>query len=261
MRLLDTSTLALITKNDNDLPPYAILSHTWGKDEEEVTFEDIKHRMAYQSVHSSWLGRSIRQKPGFSKVRDSAALAKAEGYGHIWIDTCCIDKSSSAELSEAINSIFRYYRDSAVCYVYLIDVETNTSTEDSREEDLDGTFEEELEESLRRSRWFTRGWMLQELVAPGNVEFYTKAWQLTDTKAEGSSTKHMPRDADLILPHLLIRITGIPMSALESSSRLTLSQFSIAQRMSWASRRETTRIEDAASSCGRELCADYMLLE
>ncbi|KAK6845972.1 ankyrin [Apiospora arundinis] len=212
MRLLDTSTLALITKNDNDLPPYAILSHTWGKDEEEVTFEEIKHLMAYQSVHSSWLGRSIRQKAGYSKVRHSAALEKAD----------------------------------AVCYVYLIDVETNMSTEDSREEDLDETFEEELEESLRRSRWFTRGWTLQELAAPGTVEFYTKAWQLIGTKAEGRSTKHMPQDADLILPHLLIRITGIPISALESGSRLTLSQFSIAQRMSWASRRETTRIEDAA---------------
>ncbi|KAK6854133.1 heterokaryon incompatibility protein-domain-containing protein [Apiospora arundinis] len=246
MRILDTSTLALITKNDNDLPPYAILSHTWVKDEEEVTFGDSKHLMAYQSVHSSWLGRSIRQKAGFSKVRESAALAKADGNGYIWIDICCIDKSSSAELSEAINSMFRYYHDSAVCYVYLIDVETNMSTEDSREEDLDETFEEELEESLRRSRWFTRGWTLQELVAPGTVEFYTTAWQLIGTKAEGRSTKHMPQDADLILPHLLIRITGIPISALESGSRLTLSQFSIAQRMSWASRRETTKIEDAA---------------
>lgn len=80
---------------------------------------------------------------GFLKVQACCHLAKSDGYLHAWIDTCCINKSSSAELSEAINSMFKWYQCSEVCYVYL-DVEVEDSNPTA--------------EQFHRSRWLYRGW-------------------------------------------------------------------------------------------------------
>lgn len=143
MRLLNTRTIELEIHNDNNLK-YAILSHTWGK--EEVLFEDML------GSSSNW-----KTKEGASKVRSSCGHARADGYEYIWIDTCCIDKSSSAELSEAINSMFRWYAESDVCYAFLNDAEKGST--------------------IAGCRWFTRGWTLQELIAPKRVLFYDGNWQ------------------------------------------------------------------------------------
>ena len=126
------------------IPEYVILFHTW--DVGEVTFEDLSKP-------------DVASMAGYSKIVGCCNLAVRDGYEWAWIDTCCIDKRSSAELSDAINSMYRWYWQAAICYAYLSDVSTNYNA---------------WKQELEASRWFTRGWTLQELLAPAVVEFYNK---------------------------------------------------------------------------------------
>lgn len=147
-----------------------------------------------------------------------------DGLERAWVDTYFIDKSSSAELSEAINSMFGRYRNSKVCYAYLSDVESCIKRE---------FFEHDPQRrprNLEESRWFTRGWTLQELIAPREVHFFCKVWNFL-------GHRHT-------LGHHIASIAGI-LSALFHGSK-ELNSFSVAQRMSWASKRQTTREEDTA---------------
>jgi hypothetical protein len=144
MRLLDPASLCLSEFFGDSIPQYVILSHTWGED--EITFQDIQDL------------EKARKKKGFRKLEQSCRKAHSDGFQWVWIDTCCIDKSSSAELSEAINSMYQWYRDSQICYAYLEDVLFLHAGVDAI--------------GLQESRWFTRGWTLQELIAPSIVEFY-----------------------------------------------------------------------------------------
>ncbi|KAK4449018.1 HET domain-containing protein [Podospora aff. communis PSN243] len=219
MRLINTTTLEMVEKF-SDIPPYAILSHTWGS--EEVTLKD------YQLLRDS--GAPIREqlKAGYVKIWRLCERAVEDGLQFAWIDTCCIDKTSSAELSEAINSMFKWYKDSAVCYAYLADVEP-LSTIPAYELESDG-WSEGRRRQLSASRWFTRGWTLQELIAPVNVEFLAQDWSEMGTKRS--------------LIGALSKITGIRRRILESSNHVYGA--SAAERMSWAAERTTTREEDAA---------------
>ena len=189
------------------MPKYAILSHVWGK--EEVTFEDIGDLF------------KARRMLGFEKIRLSCVQAKRDGLQYMWVDTCCIDKSSSSELSEAINSMFKWYQNAAVCYAYL----NRTTTLDTPESG------DELEE-FANSRWFTRGWTLQELIAPRVVEFYGRLWFHLGSR--------------YILREKISLRTGIPERVLRNPK--TIRTYSVATRMSWASARNTTRPEDRAYS-------------
>lgn len=150
MRLLHAGTFEL-EEFVSDIPPYSILSHTWGKD--EVSFQDITTNLEASAA-----------KEGFVKIRHCAAQTLSDGLAYCWVDTCCIDKTSSAELSEAINSMFRWYREAQCCYIYLADVHAEPA--------------EYFGESLRQSRWFTRGWTLQELIASSNRFFFDADWTL-----------------------------------------------------------------------------------
>jgi hypothetical protein len=187
-----------------DIPPYAILSHTWGADHEEVTREDLADNASQSKV-------------GFQKLRFCANQAAKDNLEFFWVDTCCIDKSSSSELSEAINSMFQWYRNAVKCYAYLSDVSTTGPSQTGHE--------------IQKSRWFTRGWTLQELIAPASVEFFS-------VEGHPLGDKHS-------LQQTLYEITGIAIHALRGRS---LSRFSVAERMSWAAKRETKREEDAAYS-------------
>ncbi|KAN0067830.1 HET domain containing protein [Elaphomyces granulatus] len=187
----------------DDIPRYAILSHTWGADTEEVSFKDM-------------IDGTGKRKTGYNKIRFCGEQAGRDGLEYFWIDTCCIDKSSSAELHEAINSMFRWYRDAAKCYVYMADVKSSQLP---------------WELSFRKSRWFTRGWTLQELVAPAIVEFFTEEGEQLGNKK--SLERHIHE------------VTGIPVKALRGSP---LSDFSVPERMLWAEKRKTTRKEDKAYS-------------
>jgi hypothetical protein len=234
MRLLNTNTLELETFVGAQVPQYAILSHTWG--EEEVLYEDVLHGKAH------FLGC---QKKGLVKVRDSCARALQQSFQYIWIDTCCIDKSSSAELSEAINSMFKWYEGSGACYAYLADFEVANNNR------------EVATETLKGCRWFTRGWTLQELLAPRKVEFYDKNWTLFGDRT--SLSKRISGitgiDERALTRHSSLGCVFDPEARFEcmrcSSSlviREILDSFSIATRMFWASQRQTTRQEDIAYS-------------
>ncbi|KXH34496.1 HET domain-containing protein [Colletotrichum simmondsii] len=206
MRLLNVETRRL-QEFFVDVPRYVILSHTWGND--EVTFQDLD-----RPYHI--------KKRGYAKIDGTCSLAARNGIKWVWIDTCCIDKTSSAELSEAINSMYRWYEDSQICYVYLEDVQKG---DDPSSFDI----------QFNNSRWFTRGWTLQELLAPETVEFFDAAW-----KKLGSRSSLAPK----IEP-----ITSIPAKFLEGYGlSFTIHSAKIAMRMSWAARRQTTRVEDRAYS-------------
>ncbi|PYI05160.1 HET-domain-containing protein [Aspergillus sclerotiicarbonarius CBS 121057] len=199
MRLLYTDGPAIRLTEFADAPTgdYAILSHTWAL--VEVTFQDM-------------MSGSATDEQGFEKIRGCCEKASEEGIKYSWVDTCCIDKASSAELSEAINSMYRWYQEAKICYVYLSDVQS--------------------ESEIAGSRWFTRGWTLQELIAPRNIIFLNREWKELGTKES--------------LQGLLNKITRIPPGVL--SGEEDLEDLSIAQRMSWAARRVTTRVEDRAYS-------------
>jgi len=210
MRLINVKTLELEEFFGDDIPPYAILSHTWEK--EEVSFQD------WQSP------KSRTKKKGFEKIQSCLKQTNISSIGHCWVDTCCIDKTSSAELTEAINSMYRWYKNSKLCYAYLSDVSL---------ERVYGSpnlsFLEERVERIVKSRWFTRGWTLQELVAPGVVHFYDRDWVYI------ISRNNAARGINIA--------TGIPLDILRGGDPSTAS---VAQRMSWASHRHTTRFEDLA---------------
>ncbi|CAN9229026.1 unnamed protein product [Alternaria alternata] len=153
----------------SQVPDYVILSHTWGS--EEITLQDILSNVA-------------PSKKGFAKLIGCCKRAKDDGFTYCWIDTCCIDKTSSAELSEAINSMYQWYKGACICYAYLEDVQGNPQLDDY--------------EAFSKSRWFTRGWTLQELIAPGIVEFYNVSWTLPNytiatTYQEPPSRYFLPR--------------------------------------------------------------------
>jgi hypothetical protein len=190
------------------IPPYAILSHTW-KEEQEVTFADLKELDNAVDVDA-------QNKEGYQKLRFCAEQAKRDGLDYFWVDTCCIDKSNNTELSEAINSMFRWYQNAAKCYVYLSDVENNASEGGS-------------ESAFKQSRWFKRGWTLQELLAPHSVEFFSKGGARLGDKES--------------LKHTIHEVSGIPLEALSGSD---LSEFGVAERFSWAENRQTSREEDSA---------------
>ncbi|KAK2039847.1 heterokaryon incompatibility protein, partial [Colletotrichum somersetense] len=211
MRLINTATLQLSEFYDGQVPRYAILSHTWADD--EVLFHDI--------------GRGPSAKAGWAKVQGACRLALARDHVWIWIDTCCIDKSSSSELSEAINSMFRWYRDADVCFAYLADVPSRAAAEEP------DSITPECAAALAASRWFTRGWTLQELLAPAALDFYSSDWRRIGSRPA--------------LARVIGSVTGIDPAYLDcDGGALRLAQASVAERMSWASRRQTTRVEDLA---------------
>jgi hypothetical protein len=213
MRLLktnfkETGKLTVVEKNAKEMTglKYAILSHVWG--EREIIFEDIAHDTVQEASEASQ-----------DKVYKACEQAAKDDYQYIWIDTCCIDKRSTSELSEAINSMFNWYRDAATCYAYLIDAPDDLGTEEGKT-------------VFARSKWFRRGWTLQELLAPKEVEFFSGNWS--------------PIGEKRALSVLLSEITGIDTEILQDDK--PLDSASVARRMSWAAKREVTRPEDRAYS-------------
>ena len=206
MRLLHSTSLEFKTFDDESLLPYAILSHRWGS--EEVSYQEMCEG-------------SGSLKAGYSKIKRCGERAAADGLDYFWADTCCIDKSSSEELSEAINSMYNWYKNALICYAFLVDV----SAADPPHSVYDTV------STFGSSQWFTRGWTLQELIAPSDLVFLSKEWTTIGKKAS--------------LKEYIAKITGIQTGALAGYE---LGLFSVAERMSWAAKRRTTRVEDIAYS-------------
>jgi hypothetical protein len=209
LKLIGPGQFSLVEAAGHNIPPYAILSHTW-TDGQEVSFKDI-------------MEGNGKGKAGYRKISFCSEQAARDNLQYFWVDTCCIDKSNNTELTEAINSMFRWYRDAARCYTYLADVSTPGYDVDPQ------SCQSIWEASFRESRWFTRGWTLQELIAPASVEFFSsEGKRLGDKKS---------------LQQQIYEITGIPIQALQGNP---FSHFSIAERMAWAAKRQTTKEEDEA---------------
>jgi hypothetical protein len=217
MRLLYIASDGRIILTDDligdKIPPYAILSHTW-QEGEEVTFEDFE------------IIENVRQikavdKSGYRKIRFCGQQAKRDALDYFWVDTCCIDKSNSSELQEAINSMFKWYKNATKCYVYLFDISIEAPA-----------LGEEvcIPSQLQNCRWFTRGWTLQELIATEDVTFFDCDWNSIGSKKR--------------LVETIAGITGI--DSLVLSHRCKLHELSVAKRLSWAALRQTTRVEDQA---------------
>lgn len=205
--LNDLNNIHLKSFNEKNTPRYAILSHTWLEDnDQELSFNDLRDGLQRHNNSS---------KKGYGKVLSCCHMAHKDGLRYCWIDTCCINKDSSAELSEAINSMFIWYGQAQICYVYLADVAIG-----SPHWWLD----------FENSRWFTRGWTLQELLAPKTVHFCDCDWTTITSKHEQAGR--------------IRSITGIDEEYLLHESEIQTA--SIAARMSWAAGRETTRTEDVA---------------
>jgi hypothetical protein len=213
MRLLEFTTssgLSLTKDYIEDIPRYAILSHTWGKDDEEVTFDDF-------------VTGTGKNKNGYRKIEFCFKQAAKDGLKYFWVDTCCINKSNYTELSEAINSMFRWYRDAVRCYVYLSDVST-------RGPGADDSFSRSVWKlEFRQSRWFTRAWTLQELIAPTSVEFFSREGEWLGNKRSLEMTLH--------------EITGIPIEVFRGKS---LAEYALDKRMIWTTERTAKRKEDEA---------------
>ncbi|KAI0654094.1 heterokaryon incompatibility protein-domain-containing protein [Cubamyces menziesii] len=235
MRLLDTRTGQFVENVDPHRACYATLSHVW----------DSRGEQSYQQVLAIWQNAnrshlaslttsgearddaiSILDSPELSsKIKGFCKIAREHGYTLGWIDSCCIDKTSSAELTEAINSMYLWYCKADMCYAYLADVHDDPNSSPYRPS-------ERLRQKVLSTRWHTRGWTLQELIAPENVLFLTHTWRVIDSK--------------LGLATLLEHATGISAAVLTGEA--TVESVSVACRMSWVSSRRTTRIEDEAYS-------------
>lgn len=221
MRLLETTNGRTYTLTHEFIkkeryPSYAILSHTWEQDQ-EVTFEDLvdNQNSKYRRLRTSLRLHPPSGQRGYKKLQFCAQQAKRDGLRYFWVDTCCINKQDSEELSRAINSMFQWYKYATKCYVYLSDVST------ARVGDVP------WQHAFARSRWFTRGWTLQELLAPTAVEFFSREGKCLGTRLELRQTIH--------------DITDIPLEALSGAP---LSKFGVDERLSWANERQTTREED-----------------
>ncbi|KAI8627208.1 heterokaryon incompatibility protein-domain-containing protein [Xylariaceae sp. FL1651] len=209
MWLIDTRILELKFVAEVEERSYAILSHTW--EDEEFSFQE------FRSLDREDLDRN-RSKKGFGKIAKTCELAYQRGLSYAWVDTCCIDRSSSAELSEAINSMYSYYQNAAFCIAFISDLEPSLDPE------------VHFQHHFPNCRWLTRGWTLQELIASPMLAFFDASWTFRGTKSDWKA--------------LIAKETGVDEAILEDPQGLP--SIPIARRMSWASRRKTTRLEDMA---------------
>ncbi|KAF4626630.1 hypothetical protein G7Y89_g11531 [Cudoniella acicularis] len=207
LKLVGPNEFSLVQVPTHNTLPYAILSHTWIHGQ-EVTYQDL-------------ISGDGKSKTGYDKIKFCGEQATKDGFLYFWVDTCCIDKSDPTELGTTINSMFRWYRNAKKCYVYLADVSTPNYEADIQ------TDQSTWEAAFRKSKWFTRGWTLQELIAPESVEFFSQDGKKLGDKKSLETSIH--------------ETTRIPIKALQGNP---FSDFSIAERKEWAAQRQTTEEED-----------------
>ncbi|KAF7532351.1 hypothetical protein G7054_g8017 [Neopestalotiopsis clavispora] len=242
MRLLRTTGYQLVEANDipTPFPQYSILSHTWISPKDEVTYQDLKHRTAD-------IENDIFKQKGWAKLQRYCDRAARDGWEWAWMDTCCIDKTNPADTQEAINAMFRWYQDAGVCYAYLDDVDIDKVGHpvlaDGDIDDIAGrenvanprsSAHKTLRPFIIEAKWFTRGWTLQELLAPPYLIFVDQAWRRIGNRETWAVE--------------IEEASRIEARHLTNFSPTNFTSCSIAMRFSWASSRETTVEEDETYS-------------
>jgi len=213
MRLLNVYTLKIHEYLPRNIPRYVIASHRWIENE-EITLEDVQEKCNTNKLGWKKLDGFVQYIKDYIRHVD-----------WLWIDTCCINRKDSAELSESINSMFKWYLNAEVCLAYLADVV---------KDDMD---------ELKSSEWFCRGWTLQELLAPRTVVFLTQAWNVIGHKGEtGRSNSGIELRSGPSLNTTIVTTTGIPERVLRNFGQSK--DFTIEERLAWAAQRETTLEED-----------------
>lgn len=226
MRLLNVHTGEFRDFHGDRIPPYVVTSHRWSSN--ESTYKDV-------------LKKKNPEREGYQKILRFCAFARQvfrdpkspeKPIDWIWIDTCCINQNSSAEVSESINSMWSWYSQATHCIAHLKDVRSFTS----------GGGQEGVLFDFRKSEWFERGWTLQELLAPQCVVFVTHNWEVIGRK---SPDDHACTVTSTILNDVVAEVTGIPKDVLcgFESRRAVISK---EMKMAWAANRQTTKVEDAA---------------
>ncbi|KAI1109669.1 heterokaryon incompatibility protein-domain-containing protein [Nemania sp. NC0429] len=244
MRLLKTKQYKLVEMNDipDPFPQYAILSHTWISPKDEITYQDFKQRKGD-------IENDIFKQKGWAKLQRYCDRAAKDGWEWAWMDTCCIDKTNPADTQEAINAMFRWYQRAGICYAYLDDVDADKVLANEAfliDQDLDDIAGKDnvadpssfphmaLKAFMIKAKWFTRGWTLQELLAPPYLVFVDRAWRRIGTRESWADE--------------IEKASRIEARHLTSFSPTDFTSCSIAMRLSWASRRETTVEEDETYS-------------
>lgn len=243
MRLLKAKGYQLVEANDipTPFPQYAILSHTWISPKDEITYQDLKQRKGD-------IENDIFKQKGWAKLQEYCDRAASDGWEWAWMDTCCIDKTNPADTQEAINAMFRWYQNAGICYAYLDDVDVSRimNEPDFVDTDLDDIAgrnnvndptsfaHEALRPFLTKAKWFSRGWTLQELLAPPYLVFVDQAWRRIGTRESWAEE--------------IQKASRIEARHLTSFSPTDFTSCSIAMRFSWASLRETTVEEDETYS-------------
>ena len=158
----------------------------------------------------------------FVKLVEFFNISLKYGCNYVWFDSGCIDKSSSTELEESIRSMFNWYRNSKICIVHLADT-TSFWT-------------------VVRDTWFTRGWTLQELLAPKKIKFFGKSWQYI-TLDSTDNDKDLDFKLKVSLWRVISTLTKIPLRTLLD---FTPGINHARDALVWVSKRKTTRVEDIA---------------
>jgi heterokaryon incompatibility protein (HET) len=216
MRLINVRTLDLRKFNQHP-PRYAILSHRW-IDEQEICLQDWEVYVANQDPLSS----QIKCKSGFIKIQNACIQAQKRGFEWLWADTVCIDKRDNSEVTKSVNLMFSWYQSASVCFAYMHEVSNNNQrlkwTEDNA--------------VVRKTpEWFTRGWTLQELLAPKKLLLSDQDWNCIGDRENCAQ--------------VITKFTGIPLSALCGKD---IQSYSYADRLAWAKGRQTTEPEDRVYS-------------
>ncbi|KAK1534321.1 mitochondrion organization and biogenesis protein [Colletotrichum costaricense] len=231
MRLLSTETKKFEVFDLENAPPYAVLSHLWEHD--EVLFQDLRD------------GQMLRPRAGLRKIDAACLVAQERMLRYIWIDTSCVDIESESERSEAVESSFRIFKSAALCIAYLSDVESERPLPAGHvyltDRNLDDNLEGRFRHTFKRSRWFTRSWALPELIAPSELVFYSRGWELIGTRSE--------------LRNHLFDITGVDTFILQGGD---LAKVSVARKMFWATSRNAYRLEDISYSLAGLFGVDMM---
>jgi hypothetical protein len=241
MRILRTGKYELVEAKDipTPFPPYAILSHTWISPKEEITYQDFKTR-------KEDIKNDVYKQKGWAKIKAYCDRAARDGWEWAWMDTCCIDKSNPADTQEAINAMFRWYQNAGVCYAYLDDVDADGCVDGHQMSHADETTDmdnvvnhssalhQSISPLLIKAKWFTRGWTLQELLAPHYLIFLDREWRRIGTRESWAPE--------------IKEASRIEAKHLTSFNPTDFMSSSIAMRLSWASRRQTTVEEDETYS-------------